>query len=121
MTRINAAIPVERLPKKLLLAEHREIIRIPNCVKKGRYNLDNIPSSFKLGTGHVKFFYIRLKYLHDRYEQIYAECKKRDCNVQYYGDSFGGLPKELYNDWIPEDWVFNVLKNRIKERGFNLL
>ena len=57
MTRINAGIPVETLHDKHLIAEHREIKRIPNCIAKGRYSLKDKPSKFVLGTGHVKFFY----------------------------------------------------------------
>ncbi len=70
MTRINCGIPPYILTSKHLLAEHRELKRIPNCIKKGKFTLDNIPDNFKLGTGHVKFFYNKLKYLHKRYVKI---------------------------------------------------
>ena len=53
MTRINCGIPVEELTNKHLIAEHREIKRLPNCVVKGRYNLKGQPKLFTLGTGHV--------------------------------------------------------------------
>ena len=121
MTRINCNILPVELPTKLLLAEHREIKRIPNCIKKGRYNLNNIPSKFRLGTGHVKFFYPRLKYLHRRYEDLYAECIRRELNVTYFGDAFCGLPLELYGDWEPNEEVRKILIERIHERGFQLL
>ena len=57
MTRINVGIPPAELVNQHLLAEHREIKRIPNCVAKGKYNMDGMPERFKLGTGHVKFFF----------------------------------------------------------------
>ena len=56
MTRINVAVKPAELNDKMLIAEHREIKRIPNCIRKGRYSLDGQPASFKLGTGHVKVF-----------------------------------------------------------------
>ena len=34
MTRINAGIPPKKLTNRHLLAEHREIKRIPNVIKK---------------------------------------------------------------------------------------
>ena len=34
MTRINVGIDPSELNMKMLMAEHREIKRIPNCVKK---------------------------------------------------------------------------------------
>ena len=54
MTRINCGIPPAELTNKHLIAEHREIKRIPNCVIKGKYSLTGQPDSFKLGAGHVK-------------------------------------------------------------------
>ena len=63
MTRINAGIPVQQLNGKHLIAEHREIKRVPNLV---RYNIEKgnpisgIPPKFTLGKGHVKFFYDKL-------------------------------------------------------------
>ena len=74
MTRINSGIPSAELLDMHLLAEHREIKRIPNCIKKGRYCLTGIPSKFKMGTGHVKFFYDKLKYLHERYIELHRDC-----------------------------------------------
>ena len=73
MTRINVGIPPIELVNKHLLAEHREIKRIPNCVAKGKYNMDGIPERFKLGKGHVKFFYNKLLYLKKRYIRIIRE------------------------------------------------
>ena len=62
MTRINCGIPPCELTDKHLMAEHREIKRIPNCIKKGRYSMTGQPEVFTLGKGHVKFFYNKLKY-----------------------------------------------------------
>ena len=67
MTRINVGIQPVELTDQHLIAEHREIKRIPNCVAKGKYNMEGIPDKFKLGTGHVKFFYNKLLYLKFRY------------------------------------------------------
>lgn len=58
MTRINVGIPPKDLNTKHLIAEHREIKRVPNLIKKGRLKSSNIPSNFTLGAGHIKFFMI---------------------------------------------------------------
>ena len=63
MTRINIGIPPKQLTNKHLIAEHREIKRIPNVISKGKYNLKSIPPEFTLGKGHVSFFYDKLQYL----------------------------------------------------------
>ena len=70
MTRINVGIPPAELINQHLIAEHREIKRIPNCIAKGKYNMDGIPDKFKLGTGHVKFFYNKLFKKYSRYLEL---------------------------------------------------
>ena len=79
MTRINCGIPPKELSRLHLLAEHREIKRIPNVIKKknGIIDIKKIPKEFCLGTGHVTFFYNKLKYLHNRYIDIHKECVTR--------------------------------------------
>ena len=116
MTRINAGFPPKKLNDKMLIAEHREIKRIPNAIKSGRYNLDGIPDQFTLGKGHVKFFYNKLEYLHRRYEKIYDECKRRGFNVTYFGEAFRNLPKELWNNWYPQTRDAKLIEARIELR-----
>lgn len=116
MTRINCGIPVEELTDKHLIAEHREIKRIPNCISKGKYSMVGQPKEFTLGTGHVKFFYDKLFYLKNRYEDIYKECLKRNFNVTYYGDSWNDVPISLMNDYIPTEKDRKIIRHRILER-----
>ena len=115
MTRINVGIPPAELVNQHLIAEHREIKRIPNCIAKGKYNMDGIPDKFKLGTGHVKFFYNKLLYLKNRYISLYDECIKRGFNVQNYIDSWNNVPQELMNDYKVEPNDIIIIKKRIKE------
>ena len=116
MTRINVGIPPAELVNQHLIAEHREIKRIPNCIAKGKYNMDGIPDKFKLGTGHVKFFYNKLLYLKNRYIRLYNECVKRGFNVQNYIDAWDNVPQELMNDYTVEANDIKIIKQRIDER-----
>jgi hypothetical protein len=120
MTRINCGIPPAELTDKHLIAEHREIKRIPNTVSKyfseGRLNMKGQPEQFKLGAGHVKFFYDKLGYLLLRYEKIYAECKLRGFNVTYYGDVWKNVPKHLMGYYKPTDRDREIVRERINER-----
>jgi len=113
MTRINVGIPPAELVNQHLIAEHREIKRIPNCVAKGRYNMDGIPDRFKLGTGHVKFFYNKLLYLKSRYIKLYEECISRGFNVQNYINAWDNVPIELMNDYQPTEVDRDIIKERI--------
>lgn len=118
MTRINAGIHPLELCNKHLLAEHREIKRIPNIIKSGKADLVNIPKEFTLGKGHVKFFYNKLLYLKNRYIEIYSELRHRNFDVTYFGDSFKDLPVELYNDWLASSEMLArpIVAHRINEK-----
>lgn len=127
MTRINAYIKPSELPDKLLLAEHREIKRIPNTINSGRAFVNGIPQQFILGKGHVKFFYNKLLWLHNRYRHIYDECKARGFNVTDYSESFMVQDdmKHLVKDWHPNvneiKRIRQLLIERIESKGFKLL
>jgi hypothetical protein len=116
MTRINIAIPPAELNTRHLLAEHRELKRIPNCVSRGRFNLKSIPKEFTLGKGHVSFFYDKLEYLRKRYEDLYEECMNRNFNVSYYGNAWDNIPSELMNDYTPTQKDEQIIRQRIKEK-----
>ena len=82
MTRINLVPPAE-LCDQHLLAEHRELTRIPNAVAKGKFHLQGQPADYKLGSGHVRFFFDKLAFLLQRYDALHAECRARGFKVQY--------------------------------------
>lgn len=121
MTRINIGIPVKQLTDKHLMAEHRELKRIPNVVSRGRYNLKTTPKEFTLGKGHVSFFYDKLGYLKDRYLELYDECRARGFNVQSYISSWDGVPRELMNSYTPTQRDIDIVSERIRDRLANPL
>ena len=116
MTRINVGIPPAELVNQHLIAEHREIKRIPNCIAKGKYNMEGIPDKFKLGTGHVKFFYNKLLYLKNRYIKLYEECIRRGFNVQNYINAWDNVPQELMNDYKVKAEDIRTIRKRINEK-----
>lgn len=118
MTRISVAVRGSELCDAHLIKERIEILRIPNAIKSGKakVNLKKIPSAFTLGTGHVVFFYPRLKYLHERYNELTEECLKRNFKVTDYSDAFDGLPIALYNDYGETSNDRKLLVERVNER-----
>ena len=122
MTRINAGIPPYTLSTKHLLAEHREIKRIPNTIRSGKANLTNIPTEFNLGPGHVKFFYNKQLFLYTRYKELLTECKKRNFKVTDYSSAWDTLNQtDLWNSWTPEQIDIDKIKERILLRSPNLV
>lgn len=119
MTRINSGFPPKQLTDRHLMAEHRELKRIPNVVSKGKYNLKRVPSEFTLGTGHVSFFYDKMLYLKKRYIELYDECRRRGFNVQNYLSCWDGVPPELMNDYTPTQRDVDIITERINDRLAN--
>jgi hypothetical protein len=116
MTRINSGVDPSELTGKHLIAEHREIKRIPNVIKSGRFSMEGQPEKFRLGTGHVKFFYDKQLYLLNRYKRIHAECKRRGYDVTDFSGCWQGVPEHLMNDWTPSDDVRRMILDRIQAR-----
>jgi deoxyribonuclease (pyrimidine dimer) len=115
MTRINSGIKVQFLVDAHLFAEYRELKRIPNTITSGKAVVKDIPKTFSLNKGHVKFYYPRLKYLHKRSDALYQELLRRGYDVEDYSSCFQSLPPELYNDWDDTE-AKPILAERIKER-----
>lgn len=123
MTRINSAISVQNLTDEHLLAEHREIKRLPDnflkALKSGA--LRRIPKDFCLGTEHVTFFLNKQQFLMKRYEQIHAECLRRGFNVEDYSKNWYSLANcmahhNCWNDYTPTNDEKVLLDIRICER-----
>lgn len=77
-------VPVKLMSDQHLMAEYRELPRIFTYVKKyGIPDNKDIPSQFKFGKGHIKFFTNKLKFLSDRYDEIVDELKRRDFNISF--------------------------------------
>jgi len=116
MTRISVGVRAIELCDAHLIKERIELLRIPNTIKNGKAVVKDIPRKFTLGTGHVKFFYDKLGYLHHRYLELTAECIQRDFNITDFSDSFVGLPSNLFNDYEEKDIDRKIVVERVNER-----
>jgi len=113
MTRINC-IPVTYLTDEHLKAEYREITRISKLAR-----LVDGADTYKMGAGHVKFFYDKGLYLADRTQQLYQECLERGFNVTYKAYKIHDS-SDLNNWWTPtpKDIICNLerLQEKVKEK-----
>lgn len=119
MTRINIVPPTE-LTDQHLVAEYREIFMVGPSLQrsiKSKAGVHGIPNRYTLNKGHVKFFYNKGKYLHNRYLSLIAEMRDRGMNPNpdrvFSVDHF---PDPYYNDWCPEDGDFDIVRDRIRLR-----
>lgn len=118
MTRINCSIPVSSLTDEHLLAEHREIKRLPVLTLKAinSGNIYKAPNEFCLETGHVLFFCNYGKYTLNRYIKLYNECIYRGFNVEDYRSNWSFIPHEFMNDLEENTDIKEIISLRIKDR-----
>ncbi len=108
MTRINC-VPVDKLIRQHLIAEYRELPRVfgavYNMLQAGKSKAHDPNEPYKLGKGHVLFFYTRLKYLSDRHHELVNEMLSRGYvpahNKPLWYTWAELIPQEYWNDWTP--------------------
>jgi deoxyribonuclease (pyrimidine dimer) len=121
MTRINV-IPPSELTREHLIAEYREIMRLPNNLKKSLsrsipFDMKEIPPEYVLGKGHVKFFYNKMLFLQTRFESLVNEMTVRGYTANFTDSSiFVPDDKRFYNDYTPDSRAIKINKSRITER-----
>lgn len=121
MTRVNVVKP-EELNNKMLVAEAHEITRVFGLARKAQFDImkgkRKVPTEYTLGTGHVLFFYPRLKFIADRYESLVLEMKARGYkpNPIPREELLAGINPKLYNDYQPTAEAIAVNRQRIQER-----
>lgn len=115
MTRINLVPPAE-LCDQHLLAEHRELTRIPNAVARGRFSLAGQPADYKLGEGHVRFFFDKLAFLQKRYNALHHECRLRGFKVSHIWPANLPATASLWQDYQPTAQALALNRERIALR-----
>ena len=122
MTRINV-IPPSELSTKHLVAEYREITRLPGNLnkslsRKGKpFSLSEIPNEYVLGEGHVKFFYNKMKFLQLRFESLVNEMLARGYNPSHRDSAIFYRSDYFWQDWTPTQEAIELNRQRIKERS----
>ena len=118
MTRINV-IPPSQLCREHLVAELHELPRIFKLAAKSSPSVA-IPTEYRMGPGHVTFFYDKLSWLEQRCKALIAEMHARGYHTQYDGD-FSALRSqtrpELWGDWTPTIDAVNTNVLRLVERN----
>ena len=123
MTRINCVDP-SMLSDKHLVAEYNELPRVFRLVLQTGEDprwLKATHRTYKLGSGHLKFFYTKCQYLKKRYVELYKEMLRREMKphssvVKAVLTRAKFIDKEFCEDWEPTEanWAENI--KRLKER-----
>lgn len=113
MTRINLTL-VSELADQHLMAEYRELPRVFGAVReriaKGQ-GFSDIPKDFRLGTGHVKFFYDKIGFLFLRQNAIIKELLKRGYQIQNIHVNVADIPLRLMNELMCQGMALQLRDN----------
>ncbi|QIG67968.1 bifunctional endonuclease V/N-glycosylase UV enzyme protein [Rhizobium phage RHph_Y68] len=120
MTRINL-IPPSNLHPKHLQGEYYELPRVLSSVRKaierGRQPSDYAHlTEYRMGSGHVTFFYTRLDFLQVRFSLLVNELLSRGIKINRYNLVDYVIPKEWYGIWTPSDAEIEISRQRINSR-----
>ena len=121
MTRINV-VPVEELTREHLQGEYHEITRVFTLARAAQNEVirgsKKLPLKFTLGAGHVLFFYNKLGWIADRYEQIADEMRKRGYKPNQISREslLEGIDKRLQHSYNVTQEALALNRERINER-----
>jgi hypothetical protein len=104
------------------VAEYREIPRIFGLVRAAiaRGELPNDkrnPTAYTLGTGHCRFFYNKLDFLHVRMRNLAAEMIARGYKPQYLDITIDFDASAWFGSYVPTEEALAINRARIRERS----
>lgn len=121
MTRINC-VPAEELTDKHLVAEYRELPRVFTLIEKwqARGCPDTGVDQYRMGKGHVLFFYNKALWLAIRFDQLVSEMHRRGFKPQYTSQMHRvkdiGWKGQQDSLWAPKHKDVWINRQRIAER-----
>jgi deoxyribonuclease (pyrimidine dimer) len=121
--RCNLVLP-KLLTDQHLFAEYRELKMIVPALRRSLKHhtidevLNDIPSTFTLGKGHMKFWYNKLLYLSERHRDIQIELINRQYNFKPFSllHDTDDLNSQFFKLWTPTNTDLNVIQARIVDR-----
>ena len=120
--RINC-IPVEHLADQHLRAEWVEMLMLPPYIRRSLNSKSGIiyydSNVYTLGKGHARFFYDKVQYVINRYNDIMFEMQERGfmTNPSLHFPDY--MPKKCFGDWNPQISDQYTNTNRILARILN--
>lgn len=119
MTRINLVHPSE-LHRKHLQAEYHELVRVFALARNAQHEMHKKkqPAKYTLGTGHVLFFYDKLKFISERYDMLCQEMQHRGfaCNRVPKAELHAGIAQNMFWDYNPTPEAIALNRARIQDR-----
>lgn len=115
--RCNTGLNPLYLADQHLIAEQVELLMVTGMLRKNNFQHKSpIPPYFKLGTGHITFWFNKLLYLQKRLQAVKNEVNRRGFKVMDREIDLTGFPQKYINDWSPTLEDSKIVRNRIVEK-----
>lgn len=102
------------------MAEYRELPRIFTNVEKLKSVPKDLPQTYTMGKGHVRFFYDKLKFLMKRQFEINDELIARGFKVNFDARDlylrYKAIDSRFKNDYNPSEAEIAISKQRLDEK-----
>lgn len=120
MTRINL-IPPRELHDRHLVAEYRELPRVFALIRAHfkKSARPELPDSYRMGKGHVLFFYDKAPWLAQRQALLIAEMRRRGMHPNFddVESLLDGIDLRTQTHvWTPTEAEVSINRRRIEER-----
>jgi deoxyribonuclease (pyrimidine dimer) len=120
MTRINTLHP-KYLADQHLLAEYRELPRVFDLALRWMERTDcdtaRLPGTYRMGKGHVMFFYDKLDWCVARQRALIEECQRRGFDISHT-EVPEDLPEDLCCYWNPTEVDLSINLSRLCDKQY---
>lgn len=118
--RCNTGVNPKMLTDSWLIAEQVELLMIGGMLRRNNYQpKSSIPSTFRLGKGHMLFWVNKMRYLKRRHIEVKKEVARRGFKVTDREIDLNEFPKEFCFDWQPSLKDSQILRERLLWKLYN--
>jgi deoxyribonuclease (pyrimidine dimer) len=114
MVRVNLIDP-GALADQHLVAEYREILMLLGHARKHPPQPGTLPSTYRLGKGHILFFKDKLRYLSQRHGLLCVEMRRRGMHPLLVAD-LSSFPGWMLQGWSPRPEDVKIIKSRLVQK-----
>jgi deoxyribonuclease (pyrimidine dimer) len=118
--RCNVGVNPRYLFDQHIISEYREAVLLIGSLEYHNWQIKSpIPKRFTLGTGHMNFLKVKLKYIQRRHIEVKKEMERRNIKHDFLSIDLTNIDPYFCNDWFPIMEDSQIIRKRIIEKILN--
>jgi deoxyribonuclease (pyrimidine dimer) len=118
--RCNVGVDPDLLVDQHLIAEYRELPMLIGSLRFHGWEIKSpVLEEFNLGTGHMNFLKVRLRYIQRRHVYVKEEMVRRGFKCDALNINLEYIPEQFCNDWTPSIFDSMKIRRRLSEKLLN--